>query len=150
MHRNTQPFTPSLWDGGRIGKKNVKLVCWDKNYLLKQKRKAEILVIIYCTYSQTEWCTIQLLIPHQGCPASSWAAAAPLANSPQFYSVIFFFHMMSYGMKYPFGWSGSTVLVLPPLSSLCPSGSTSLEIQYEKLKNWNYCVNIILLLKAKT
>lgn len=51
-------------------------------------------------------------------------------------SVLWFPHMMSYGMEYPFGWLRSAVLALSPPSSLYPA-APSLAGQYEKLKNGN-------------
>jgi len=54
--------------------------------------------------------------PLDQCPSSPQAAAAPPVNSPQFYR---FFHMVSYGMEYPFGQFTSTVPVLFPLYSVC-------------------------------
>ena len=61
---------------------------------------------------------------------SSTTAARP----SQLPSVLYFFHMMSYGMEYPFGQFRSAILVLPPPSSLC-SSVPFLAGQYEKLKS---------------
>lgn len=55
-------------------------------------------------------CSTQLLtIPRV--PASPYAVAAPMANSPLFFKTFF---MMPCGMEYLLGWFRSAVLILSP------------------------------------
>ena len=101
---------PSHWDGGknpRKEKEKVELTDWDKNYLLRQKRRSDISVMIirYARYAFYISLHVSLFYKRSGAqnncspstdqhPASPQAAAAPLANCPQFYRFFARCHML--------------------------------------------------------
>ena len=117
-------LTPPLPVGWRIRKK-VELVGWDKNYILRQKRKREItnyyMYIYMCVYVSTKQVIRnetahhpptdpQPVLKQHQCPL-------PLPNSPAFYSFSTQCHIV---WNIPLSSLGQLVLVLSPPSSLCP------------------------------
>ena len=91
------------------------------------------------------------LPPANQCPASPWAAVAPLANSP-----VLLFSILSYGEEYPFGHlrSGSALLLVSYPQSFSWQDSMrsrkvlSVRTAKQQLKH-QYVVSIILTLNLK-